>query len=141
MIKAAIRASIGSTLKVGILSDEQAEGAPSGTTVLDVGTWNEFGIGVPERSFIRGWYDSALEQNKRAFRALFRNVLAGKLERYTMWEQLGALFVAGIQRRIAAHGDGAYEKNADSTIKKKGSSTPLVDTGQLKSAITYEVEA
>ena len=55
------------SVEVGIFSDEGAKeyvpkadrgGAPAApVTVLQVGLWNEFGLGVPERSFIRAYFD------------------------------------------------------------------------------------
>jgi hypothetical protein len=35
--------------------------------------------------------------------------------------------------------DGDFEPNAPSTIAKKGSSHPLIDTGQEKNSVTWEV--
>ena len=140
LIRSAVRASIGSTLKVGILAgDAQAEGAAPGVTVLDIATWNEFGTSrIPARSFIRAWYDEQLAKNRQSFRVLFRKVIAGEMDRGQMWELLGSRFVGEIQKRIVAH---IAPPNAASTIAQKGSSTPLINTGQLRSSITYVVEA
>lgn len=140
LLKAVVKASLGSTLKVGILAkgEDAKKEASEGLTVADVATFHEFGLGVPQRSFIRGWYDDFLDRNKADFRALFRQVVYGKIDRATMWQRLGLKWVADIQRRIVA---GIAPGLAASTIARKGSSTPLIDTGQLKSSVTFEVEA
>lgn len=61
-------------IDVGVLEAEGAkvhEGGPEGdgtrpVTVLDVATWNEFGTGqIPERSFIRAWFDEQLNASAR----------------------------------------------------------------------------
>lgn len=36
--------------------------------------------------------------------------------------------------------NGEWASNSPATIKKKGSSKPLIDTGRLRGSITYEVE-
>ncbi len=137
LIKAMLRAANGPELRVGILSKgaEAAEGSPD-LTVADVATFNEFGLGVPERSFIRAWYDEQGAANRAKFRALSARVLRGELTQERMLEQLGLLFVGQIQQRIT---DGIAPENAESTKKQKGSSKPLIDTGQLRQSITYEV--
>jgi hypothetical protein len=134
-----VQAAKGAELQVGILAkgNEAAKGA-AGQTVADVATRNEFGLGVPERSFIRGWYDENLEQNRRDFRVLQRQVLRGEITQAQSFGRLGSKFVGDIQKRIVAHID---PPNAASTVKAKGSSTPLVDTGQLKSSITFQVKS
>jgi hypothetical protein len=124
---------------VGIQAAEggaAAKGSP-GVQVIQVGTWNEFGTErIPSRSFIRAWFDEYLGQNKAiAKRLAMVAVRTGKSG--TLLDKLGVLFVGQIQRRIAAGIDPA---NAASTIKRKGSSTPLIDTGQLRSSITYRTE-
>lgn len=138
LIKAALEAAKGAELRVGILADKGAETAEGSKdlTIADVATFNEFGLGVPERSFIRAWYDEQLEANKAKFRALQAQVLRGEITQATAFKQLGAVFVGDIQKRIAG---GIQPGNAESTIARKGSSTPLVDTGQLKSAVSFEV--
>lgn len=130
-------AAKGAELRVGILEagSEPAEGSKD-LTVADVATFNEFGLGVPERSFIRSWYDDNLDENRAALRRLQELVVRGEMSQAQAFEQLGLLFVGAIQRRIA---DGIPPPNAESTIKQKGSSTPLVDTGQLRASITHEV--
>lgn len=135
------------TLKVGILS-KGADAAHDGSlTVADVAEIQEFGAEwtdksgaehkIPARSFIRGWVDSADAQIKEAFRVIMGRVARREISREQALGQLGSLFVAQIQQRIVNH---IPPPNAQSTIDAKGSSTPLVDEGQLKASITFEVE-
>lgn len=130
----AMQEAQGVTLKVGVLEGGESHGTLS---VGEVAAFHEFGTAtIPERSFIRAWYDESLERNKQAFRAVMKSVTRGEITTAQAFGQLGALFVADIQKRIVEH---IPPPLADSTIKAKGSSTPLVDTGQLKASITYEV--
>ena len=52
------------------------------------------------------------------------------------WEMAGLFAAQKVKEYIAG---GVPPPNRPSTIRRKGSSTPLVDTGQLMNSITYEV--
>lgn len=114
-------------------SRDDAKGAPA--TLLDVAIWNEFGYGVPERSFIRGWFDAAEPENMALAQRMLNRILKGELELKTALEQMGQKFVGQIQKRIA---EGIAPANSPATIAQKGSSTPLIDTGQLRQGLTYK---
>lgn len=140
LMASAAAAGKGGSLSVGILekdASQAAEGAKGGITLGDVATWNEFGMGVPERSFIRGWFDETSDANRKTFTQLWQRVLKGQLTPARAFELLGLRFQGDVQKRIVA---GIAPPNSPRTIALKGSSTPLVDTGQLKSAISYQVE-
>ena len=126
--------SKGLTLSVGI---HDAEGnAPHGpTTVGEIGTIHEFGLGVPERSFLRSWADENAGENQALIKVVGEKVVKG-LDIQTGLDQLGLKFVAGIQGKIS---QGVPPPNAPSTVAKKGSSTPLIDTGVLRSSIRHKV--
>lgn len=125
-------------ITVGIHAAEgSAEHNGSKATIADVASFNEYGLGVPERSFLRAWFDANLGKNKSLLASRLRQVIAGKITKDQALGQLGASFVSGIQKRISTHID---PPNADSTIARKGSSTPLIDTGTMRASITYEVK-
>lgn len=111
-----------------------------GLTVLDVATWAEFGIGQPERPFIRGYVD-AHRKDIEAFisKTVKGAAKSGKSKEWAL-ERIGLYVQSGIQVFIAAQGEGTYPPNAQETIDRKGSATPLIDTGQLRSSLTYEVQ-
>ncbi len=129
-------------IEVGVLSgkaDEMhvTEGGTRQVTVLDVAIWNEFGTKkIPERSFIRAWFDENEEKARTAVRRLLSSVVSGKREAKDVANILGTTFVAQIQKRMAS---GIAPENAEETIERKGSSKPLIDTGQLRSSITFRV--
>lgn len=107
-------------------------------TLVEVACANEFGTDrVPARSFIRDWYDEALPTIREKLRNLMIEVVRGNRTRDQALELLAQWCVGSIQARIAA---GIAPANADSTIARKGSSTPLIDTGQLRSAISYRID-
>ena len=128
-------------ITVGVHAKEGAEaheGGPAGVTLADVATWNEFGAGTtPERSFIRAWFDENQPRIKEAIRRLLTQVIEGKISEDIALERLGLWMQGEIQKKIAA---GIPPPNAARTIEKKGSDKPLVNTGQLRAGITFEVE-
>lgn len=125
-------------LLVGILSADGGKEYDDNVTVLDVATWNEFGTErIPSRSFIRTWYDANLPTIKKKLQALLVQVVKGRIGKDQALEQLGQWMVGSIQASIS---QGIPPPNASSTIAHKGSSTPLIDTGVLRSSISYRVE-
>ena len=148
----------GRTVKVGILADtpkregvsergkhskkarireKVARRAPY--TLLEVAAIHEFGgKTVPQRSFIRATIDEKRAEILRLQVALAKQVVLGRLTPDQALAQLGAKVAGMIQARIAA---GIAPPNAESTIRKKKSSKPLINTGQLRSAVTWKVEA
>lgn len=126
----------GLTLSVGI--HESEGGATRGNlTVADIATIHEFGTGtIPQRSFLRAWADENASENQALIKAIGEQAVKG-LDIRTGLDRLGLKFVGSIQGRMVA---GIPPPNAPSTIAHKGSSTPLIDTGQLKSSIRHKVE-
>lgn len=126
------------TIKVGVQGDEAAEqyGDEKGVTVADVAVFNEYGTGrIPARPFMR----ETIEQtnNWAAESAKVHNAVIDGIDPYVAAELLGQQAASDVQNTIY---DGDFVPNSPSTIKKKGSSKPLIDTTQLVGSITYTVE-
>jgi hypothetical protein len=126
---------------VGVLADTKgnADHAGGDFTVLDVATVHEFGspaAGIPQRSFIRAWVDRNLATIRDWQRALFQRIVAGKLTVRQALELLGAQVAGAIQAFIAT---SIPPPNAPETVERKGSSTTLIDSGQLRASITWHV--
>lgn len=118
---------------------EAEEGEESSLTVGEIATFHEFGLGVPERSFIRGWADEQQDWITKLIKAVLVTALKGQITKVQGLEQIGQRCVGAIQQRIADKGNGAYDGLKEETIKRKGSDVPLINTGQLRSSITYQV--
>jgi hypothetical protein len=129
-------------VRVGVMGDEAAApkksktGGTSVSTVIDVATIHEFGIGVPRRSFIADWADESITDSQRRLRKAANRInkkgadLEMELERFGLWA------VGEIQKRISR---GISPDISEETKKRKGSNIPLIDTGQLRSSITHLV--
>ena len=125
------------SVKVGVLGGkDEAQHQGTDETVVEIATKHEFGIGVPQRSFIAGWVDDAGSEVKEGLERF-----AGRVERpedlHQAMERFGLWVVGQMQLRISR---GIAPPNSPVTIERKGSSTPLINTGQLRSSITHEVE-
>lgn len=122
------------TIRVGVQGTEaSAAHAGAENTVADIASKHEFGIDVPQRSFIRDWFDQKIKENKKILDVIPRIMASGKSIDQAI-EQVGEKFVASIKLRIKAH---IPPPLSDITVDLKGSSTPLVNTGQLISSITH----
>ncbi len=129
------------TIRTGILEADGAQ--PHGeagdeVTLIEIACFNEFGTAtIPERSFIRAWFDEAEADLRAKLTMLMQSVVRGERTRQQVLDTMGAYCVGEIQKRIA---EGIAPENAPSTIAQKHSSKPLVDTGQLRSSISYDVK-
>jgi hypothetical protein len=128
---------------IGILARTGASSEPGGRTVLEVATWQEFGTvdqngqtRIPARSFIRQWFDENRDEGMKRLTELLRRVAAGKLSAQQAYDQFGLWAVGSVQQRIAQN---IPPPLAESTVKRKGSSVALIDTGQLRSSVAHEV--
>jgi len=119
------------SVEIGIFEQDGGEAA-EGLTVAALGFIHEFGVGVPQRAFLRGWYDS----HSSEIETRFLQILAGAptvqqaFDRFSLWAQ------AEIQKGFSSP---PLKGLSEETKRKKGSSTPLVDTGALKAAVRVKV--
>ena len=116
-------------------------------SIIDVAGWFEFGFTVklkdgserevPARSFIRAWWDEASPKLRRDLVVLMQSVVKGTRTKAQILELLGLEGQAGIQKFLA---DGKVTPDiTEETKRRKGSSKPGIETGQMRSAVSYEV--
>lgn len=89
---------------------------------------------VPPRPFLEPGIEKHLDMVESGMKAALLDVLDGGDGR-AQRERLGATMAAKVQAYFQE--DNGWPPNAPSTIKKKGSAQPLVDTGALRQSITY----
>ena len=106
--------------------------------LIDVAYFHEFGTKtIKKRSFIRAWADKNEDRNRKKLRRIGAAIVKGKVPNVAIGlERFGAYAAADIQKRISR---GIAPRLKKATIDAKGSSKQLVDTGQLRSAITFQV--
>jgi hypothetical protein len=136
-------------VKVGITEDVGSQTTEGGATIAQIASWNELGVMgppvsqygggkwfIPPRPFIRGFVDGKREQTAKTLEKLGGLVSGGKLKAAEAMVRLGEYGQSGIKSYIR---NGPHTQNADSTIARKGSSKPLIDSGTLRNSIRYQV--
>lgn len=120
----------GNTLETGFFKTAMY---PNGTPVASVAFFNEYGtIRTPARPFMR----NAIEKNSNKWLNQLKNDCVKNVESRTALARLGELVKSDIMKSITALNAPA---NAESTIKRKKSSNPLIDTGFMRRSVTYKV--
>jgi hypothetical protein len=94
-------------------------------------------IRIPERSFMRSTFDEQRPKLEKRMEKLFDMILHGKMVPTRALEAIGMDHGKQIQRKITTL---RTPPNAPSTIRRKGSSNPLIDAGQMRAVIRHAVE-
>ena len=118
---------------VGLPKEKATKNYEDGASIIEIGAVHEFGMdNIPQRSFLR----VPFAENKKEIDAFIqkRFEMSGKeIAPIKALEQIG-VFAEGISKRSFVEND--WVANSPFTIAKKGSSSPLIDTGNLRNSIT-----
>lgn len=118
-------------------SGEKFLARPVGKDSFEVMFWLTRKVHIPERAFLRNGYDEHINDIRKNVDSMLPTVLSGKVKVTTLCITLG-LDLSGAIKDSAR--DLSDPPNRWPTVKTKGSSNPLVDTGDMIGAITYKVE-
>lgn len=122
-------------ITVGIHADEGAK-LHGDLTNVEIGSYHEFGLGVPERSFLRAYFDENAADVERAQDQALDRIMAGA-DPETEAQRLGLKLEGGIKERMLARIDPPL---AESTKRRRGeSAVPLIHTSQLIGSIRSKV--
>lgn len=134
-------------VKVGILGEDNArdddgEGGKSPVTNAELGLIHEFGSiakNIPARSFLRAPLQDGKDKIEAAAKSnsFQRAFEAGDMEKAL--EYIGFAAEDVVAESFETSGGGAWPANKAATVKAKGSSKPLINTSQLRRAISSEV--
>ncbi len=129
---------------VGIFGKGAAEDRGEDLTNLLLAILHEFGAPhahVPARSWLRAFVDEHQDEIRRVLRTVTVRHLKGQLNQDQALGQLGAWITGKMQARIAAGIDPPLAASTLAARAERGSTdpTPLIDTGQFRQAITWEV--
>lgn len=109
--------------------------------------WNEFGTRggasgggwggpVPERPFMRNAMRSNRSKYLSAMRTSAAKILRGDTGLATVLSKLGILAQGDVQAEITSL---SSPPNSPVTVAIKGSSSPLIDSGEMRSAVTWKI--
>ena len=121
-------------VQIGFQGDQKYE---DGTSIAQVAAVNEFGASdIPERPFMRQSFENHEGELQAACDAAQRLVSSGGSAEQAL-QQIGVVAKGLVQDEIV---NGGFAPNAESTIKKKGSEQPLIDTGTMRQSVNFVVK-
>ncbi len=135
-----IRSMGQSKVYVGVPSATNAPHDGGGINMATLAAVHEFGApsrGIPERSFLRS---AIIEGDQK-----IKDIVAEGVKAYTrqqkkvdlmFYNNIGLFASNLVKEKIVK---GPFKPLSDATIKLKGSSKPLIDTGALRQSISWEV--
>ncbi|OAH53086.1 hypothetical protein AWH48_12060 [Domibacillus aminovorans] len=94
-------------------------------------------IVIPERSYLRSGYDENVDDITDKIKQMMPDVIDGNVDQDVFLNAIGSEFAGLIQKKL---NDLREPANSSMTIERKGSSNPLVDTGNLRGSIRHEVQ-
>jgi len=100
---------------------------------------HEFGepeLNIPERSTLRYVMNTHQYKYLSHARMLLQRMQRREISANTLMTLMGEIITTDVQKMFGSH---LLEANAPATVARKGSSAPLIDTGQLRQAIRYVV--
>ena len=122
-------------VQVGFQAGEAQE--KNGTDIAEIAAYNEFGSsGTPARPFMKQSFERHQDQLQAACDMVNQTRSNGGTAEKGL-EQLGVMCKGLVQQEIV---DGGFAPNAESTILRKGSSQPLIDTGTMRQSVNYVIK-
>ena len=124
---------------MGLPSSVANKNIDGNVTLLEIAASNEFGVpekGIPARSFIRAPINLFEE---KIYKSMDKHLNVSKIDTNKALGVLGATATSVILEAFKTRGFGKWKENSDLTKLLKGSDSPLVDTGQLRQSITWEI--
>lgn len=108
-----------------------------GTDICDIAAWNELGtVHIPARPFLRKSVDDNVSKINSFLQEKKKDIVRGASAEQVL-KEIGIFQKDLIQEKIT---EGDFAPNAPSTVRKKGSSKPLIDTGRMRQSVNYEIK-
>lgn len=127
----------GVTVTVGLQGRGAAAGESTDSELVVIGRAHEFGLGVPQRAWLR----TALARNRKVWtgglKTALRQVAQNGRAGVRTLRLVGVTMVSDVKSGIAA---GPWHPNSPETIAAKGSDKPLIDTSQMLQSVRATVE-
>ena len=116
---------------------QRGEGASEdGTDLVDIAAYNELGTSTsPARPFMKQSFENHEKELQAACNVVNKTISNGGTAQQAL-DKLGVFCKGLVQQEIV---DGGFEPNKPSTIEKKGSDQPLIDTGTMRQSVQYVV--
>lgn len=123
-------------VKVGFQQGEASE--DDGTDICDVAAWNELGtINIPSRPFMRDTVENNENEISDFMQKEVLDIVKNGKTAEQAFKEIGIKVKDLMQQTIT---EGNFTPNAPSTIRKKGSSKPLIDSGRMRQSVNYVIK-
>ncbi len=128
-------------IRVGIFGQDSTRTDSDDVDNAFIGSVHENGapeVGIPQRSWLRM---PLIKMKNKIFQEGMANalVLIAHDKWKMVWENMGLACLRQISAAFDTEGFGTWEPLKMETIRRKGSSWPLIDTQQLRKSPNYEV--
>ncbi len=108
-----------------------------GVDMAQIAAFNELGTSdIPARPFLRKTMEDSEDDIQAFCEERVQEIVEGGTAEDAL-KQLGVYGKSLIQAKIK---DGTWKPNAPSTIKKKKSDKPLIDTGRMRQSVNYVIK-
>lgn len=108
-----------------------------GTDVCDVAAWNELGtVNMPSRPFLRKSVDENEGKINSFLQSKMKDLVRGVSAEQVL-KEIGIFQKDLIQEKIT---EGSFAPNAESTVRQKGGSKPLIDSGRMRQSVNYVIQ-
>lgn len=123
---------------VGFQSDDGSY--DGGASVMEVAAYNELGSSdtppnPPPRPFMKQSFENHENELQKACDNVNKTLANGGTAQQAL-NELGVFLKGLVQEEIVS---GGFAPNAESTVKKKGSAQPLIDTGLMRQSVNFVV--
>lgn len=121
-------------VRVGIQEGESSE---EGVDLVDIAMFNELGtVHIPSRPFLRDSVDANSDKINAFLQSMKQEILKGGSAEDVL-KKIGVFQKGLVQEEITK---GNFAPNSEATIKRKGSDTPLIDTGRMRQSINFVIK-
>ena len=121
----------------GVQSDAGVSKGKNPAKIVEYATYNEFGTAtIPARPFVSSTADKQRDTWLAFMDKGVEAAMLGKADLQTVFGKLGLKMAGDIKKTINTL---RIPPNKPSTVKRKGSNKPLIDSGSLLRSIRHEV--
>lgn len=125
----------GLEVRIGFQSGENAK--ENGADLAEVAAFNELGtVHISSRPFLRNSVDTHMGEIVPFVEDTLDRIVNSGMGAQDTLQRTGSFMKGLVQKEIVS---GHYAPNSPATIARKGSDVPLVDDGQLRDSVNYQI--
>lgn len=128
------------TIRVGVIGSKtnRQQGEITNASLLYLHTWGSFIHNIPARPVLDA-IEIKINEFDKDTQHVMKKFLQNTLNALTTARQIGAIALQYILMSFETKGFGRWAELKSQTIKAKNSSAILIDTGELRRSLTFDV--